>query len=81
MITLYTFGPMFGLPDPSSFVTKALVMLKISGLPFKTEAGGANALGYGDSPSAFRSIEESSPPRWPTIIASTVLGTAVPIRS
>ena len=39
MITLYTFGPMFGLPDPSPFVMKALVMMKMSGLPFKTEAG------------------------------------------
>ena len=39
MITLYTFGPMFGLPDASPFVTKALVMMKMSGLPFKIEAG------------------------------------------
>ncbi len=45
MITLYTFGPMFGLPDPSPFVMKALVLMKMSGLPFKTEAGGAKALG------------------------------------
>ena len=39
MITLYTFGPMFGLADPSPFVTKSLVTLKMSGLPFKIEAG------------------------------------------
>jgi glutathione S-transferase len=39
MITLQTFGPMFGLPDPSPFVTKADVLLKISGLPFQTKAG------------------------------------------
>ena len=32
MITLATFGPAFGLPDPSPFVTKADVLLKISGL-------------------------------------------------
>ena len=38
MITLYTFGPMFGMPDPSPFVTKALVLLKMSGLPFKIDA-------------------------------------------
>lgn len=41
MITLYTFGPNFGLPDPSPFVTKALVLLKMSGLPFKTVQGAA----------------------------------------
>jgi hypothetical protein len=28
MITLYAFGPAFGLPDPSPFVTKAEVLLK-----------------------------------------------------
>ncbi len=39
MITLYTFGPQFGLPDPSPFVTKADVTLKMSGIPFKTSAG------------------------------------------
>ena len=42
MITLYTFGPNFGLPDPSPFVTKAHVLLKMSGLPFEMKvAGGA----------------------------------------
>ncbi len=40
MITLYTFGPAWGLPDPSPFVTKALVLLKMSGLPFETDTGG-----------------------------------------
>ena len=34
MITLYGFGPMFGLPDPSPFVLKTLTQLKMSGLPF-----------------------------------------------
>jgi glutathione S-transferase len=38
-ITLYTFGPAFGLPDPSPFVTKAEMLLKLSGLPFRTERG------------------------------------------
>jgi glutathione S-transferase len=39
MITLHTFGPMFGLPDPSPFVTKADVLLKMSGLPYRTVIG------------------------------------------
>jgi len=34
MITLYTFGPFFGLPDPSPFVMKAMLLLKFAGLPF-----------------------------------------------
>lgn len=37
MITLYTFGPAFGLPDPSPFVMKAEVLLKMSGLPYRTK--------------------------------------------
>ena len=40
MITLHTFGRAFGLPDPSPFVTKAEVLLKMSGQPFETTAGG-----------------------------------------
>jgi glutathione S-transferase len=40
MITLYAFGPGFGLPDPSPFVTKAEMLLKISGEPFRTDTGG-----------------------------------------
>ncbi len=40
MITLYTFGPAFGLPDPSPFVTKAEVLLKMAGLAYRTDAGG-----------------------------------------
>ena len=38
MITLYTFGPAFGLPDPSPFVMKAEVLLKMAGLPYRTDA-------------------------------------------
>ncbi|HKG77650.1 MAG TPA: Tom37 metaxin N-terminal-like domain-containing protein, partial [Beijerinckiaceae bacterium] len=38
MITLYAFGPAFGLPDPSPFVTKAEVLLKMAGLPYRTES-------------------------------------------
>jgi glutathione S-transferase len=40
MITLFTFGPNFGLPDPSPFVTKAETLLRISGLPFRTDTSG-----------------------------------------
>lgn len=40
MITLYTFGANFGLPDPSPFVTKAEVLLKMSGLEYKTDTQG-----------------------------------------
>ena len=45
MITLYTFGPFFGLPDGSPFVTKAMLLLKIAGLPFDE-----NRDGYGMAP-------------------------------
>jgi len=34
MITLYTFGRYFGVPDPSPFVIKAMLLLKFAGLPF-----------------------------------------------
>lgn len=40
MITLHTFGPAFGLPDPSPFVTKADALLRMSGLPYRTKPGG-----------------------------------------
>ena len=40
MITLYTFGPAFGLPDPSPFVTKAEVLLELAGLPYRCDANG-----------------------------------------
>ena len=40
MITLYTFGPAFGLPDPSPFVTKAEVLLKMAGLAYQTDPTG-----------------------------------------
>ena len=40
MITLYTFGPAFGLPDPSPFVTKAEVLLKMAGLAYQTDLTG-----------------------------------------
>ena len=40
MITLYTFGPAFGLPDPSPFVTKVEVLLKMAGLAYGTNTTG-----------------------------------------
>ncbi|MGD0183661.1 MAG: glutathione S-transferase family protein [Roseiarcus sp.] len=40
MITLYKFGPGFGLPDPSPFVTKAELLLKIAGLDYDIDLKG-----------------------------------------
>ena len=40
MITLYTFGPYFGLPDGSPFVIKAMLLLKFASLSFKEDKGG-----------------------------------------
>ncbi|MFI4933323.1 MAG: glutathione S-transferase family protein [Caulobacterales bacterium] len=39
MITLHAFGPYFGLPDPSPFVLKTMVQLKMSGLPHRVVVG------------------------------------------
>jgi glutathione S-transferase len=50
MITLFTFGPMFGLPDPSPFVVKSLVHLKMSGLPFEVNNKGFNKAPKGKLP-------------------------------
>ncbi len=50
MITLYTFGRSFGLPDPSPFVTKAEVLLKMSGLPFRIDTEGFNKAPKGKLP-------------------------------
>ena len=50
MITLYTFGPAFGLPDPSPFVTKGLVLMKMSGLPFEVKTGGLSKAPKGKLP-------------------------------
>ena len=40
MITLYTFGPAFGLPDPSPFVSKVETLLKMAGVPYRTSTEG-----------------------------------------
>ncbi len=45
MIILYTFGPYFGLPDASPFVMKAMLLLKLAGLPYREDRGG-----YGKAP-------------------------------
>ncbi len=50
MITLFTFGPMFGLPDASPFVTKALVLMKMSGLSFTTDTNGLTKAPKGKLP-------------------------------
>jgi glutathione S-transferase len=40
VITLYNFGPAFGLPDPSPFVMKTETLLKMAKLPYRTDASG-----------------------------------------
>jgi len=45
MITLYTFGPYFGLPDGSPFVIKVMLLLKFAGLEYGEDRGG-----YGKAP-------------------------------
>lgn len=39
MITLHSFGPAFGLPDPSPFCIKTEILLKLSGLPYSRVTG------------------------------------------
>ena len=50
MIILYTFGPYFDLPDPSPFVMKAEVLLKMADLPYETDTGGFNKAPKGKLP-------------------------------
>lgn len=50
MITLYTFGPFFGLPDPSPFVMKGEMLLKLSGLPYQTDSRGFSRAPKGKLP-------------------------------
>lgn len=50
MITLYNFGPAFGLPDPSPFCTKTEMLLKISGLDYTTDQSGFRKAPKGKQP-------------------------------
>jgi glutathione S-transferase len=50
MITLYGFGPAFGLPDPSPFVTKAEILLKMAGPAYVVETGGLSKAPKGKLP-------------------------------
>ena len=50
MITLYTFGPAFGLPDMSPFVTKVEMLLKLAGLEYETDMTGFNKAPKGKLP-------------------------------
>ena len=45
MITLYTFGSYFGLPDPSPFVMKGEMLLKLAKLEYQS-----NSRGFGKAP-------------------------------
>jgi glutathione S-transferase len=40
MITLYSYGPFFGLPDASPFVMKGEMLLKLAGLPYEGNTRG-----------------------------------------
>ena len=40
MITLYTFGSSFNLPDPSPYVMKGEILLKMSKLPYEVDTTG-----------------------------------------
>ncbi len=50
MITLYSFGPLFGLPDPSPFCMKAQMLLKIAGLEYQVDKGGFDKAPKGKQP-------------------------------
>ncbi|HEY1707960.1 MAG TPA: glutathione S-transferase family protein [Rhizomicrobium sp.] len=50
MITLFGFGPAFGLPDPSPFVMKTDLQLKMSGLPYRWERAAPPAAPKGKIP-------------------------------
>jgi glutathione S-transferase len=50
MITLYTFGPGFGLPDPSPFVMKVETLLKMAGLPYQVDSKGFSKAPKGKLP-------------------------------
>lgn len=50
MITLYSFGPYFGLPDASPFVLKAMTLLKLAGLSYVEDHSGFSRAPKGKLP-------------------------------
>ncbi|KWR87174.1 glutathione S-transferase C-terminal domain-containing protein [Cupriavidus sp. IDO] len=67
MITLYTFGAAFGLPDASPFVTKAEMLLKLAGLPYQTRRGSLRRAPKGKLPyldDMGRIVADSTMIRW-----------------
>lgn len=50
MIKLYTYGPLFGLPDASPFVMKAEMLLRLSGVPYETDTRGFSKAPKGKLP-------------------------------
>ncbi|MGO4302571.1 glutathione S-transferase family protein [Cupriavidus sp. RAF12] len=67
MITLYTFGPAFGLPDASPFVIKAEMLLKLAGLPYQTGRGNLRRAPKGKLPyldDMGRIVADSTMIRW-----------------
>jgi glutathione S-transferase len=50
MLTLFTFGPAFGLPDPSPFVTKAETLLRIAGIAYQTKRANLRRAPKGKAP-------------------------------
>ena len=50
MLKLYTFGENFGLPDPSPFVMKSMVLLKIAGLEYETRSANLQKAPKGKAP-------------------------------
>jgi glutathione S-transferase len=50
MITLYTFGPNFGLPDPSPFAMKTQVQLQMAGLAYAADHTGLGRAPKGKLP-------------------------------
>ncbi|GJG93035.1 glutathione S-transferase family protein [Cupriavidus pauculus] len=67
MLTLFTFGPAFGLPDASPFVIKAEMLLKLSGLPYQTRRGNLRRAPKGKLPyldDMGRLVADSTLIRW-----------------
>lgn len=67
MITLYTFGPAFGLPDASPFVIKAEMLLKLAGLPYQAKRGDVRRAPKGKLPyldDMGRLVADSTLIRW-----------------